>query len=71
MEENESLKKLELEKCSLSKEVENLQSKLETSLQLLGEKAERAEELENDVQDLKDMMKQQIQDMMDLREANH
>lgn len=68
MEENENLKKLESEKCSLSNEVETLQSKLETSLQLLGEKAERAEELENDVQDLKDMMKQQIQDMMNLRE---
>lgn len=67
LEENECLKALEREKLDLSKEVEDLRSKLETSLQLLGEKTERAEELENDVQDLKDMMKQQIQDMIELQ----
>lgn len=69
MEENENLKQMEVEKNNLSNEVKALQSKLEASLQLLGEKAERAEELENDVQDLKDMMKQQIQDMMELRDT--
>ncbi|QLQ79977.1 hypothetical protein HG537_0C06260 [Torulaspora globosa] len=67
LEENECLKALEMEKLGLSKEVEDLRSKLEASLQLLGEKTERAEELENDVQDLKDMMKQQIQDMIELQ----
>lgn len=67
LEENEYLKSLEDEKNCLSQEVKDLQSKLETSLQLLGEKTEQAEELENDVQDLKDMMKQQIQDMIELQ----
>lgn len=70
LEENERLKTLEQEKLGLAKEVDELHSKLETSLQILGEKSERTEELENDVEDLKEMMKQQIQDMIGLQTKN-
>ncbi|GAV52367.1 hypothetical protein ZYGR_0AG03580 [Zygosaccharomyces rouxii] len=68
LEENEKVQALTKEKDELVKKFEETQSKLETSLQVLGEKTEKVEELENDVADLKEMMQQQIQQMADMQE---
>ncbi|CAI4034531.1 hypothetical protein SMKI_10G3240 [Saccharomyces mikatae IFO 1815] len=67
MEENDKFNEVNEQKDELLKRVEQMQSKLETSLQLLGEKTEQVEELENDVSDLKEMMHQQVQQMVEMQ----
>ncbi|CAI4044046.1 Sgm1p SKDI_10G3330 [Saccharomyces kudriavzevii IFO 1802] len=68
LEENDKFDKVNKQKDELLQKVEQIQSKLETSLQLLGEKTEQVEELENDVSDLKEMMHQQVQQMVEMQE---
>ncbi|AJR67068.1 AIS_HP2_G0029280.mRNA.1.CDS.1 [Saccharomyces cerevisiae] len=67
LEENDKFNEVNKQKDDLLKRVEQMQSKLETSLQLLGEKTEQVEELENDVSDLKEMMHQQVQQMVEMQ----
>lgn len=67
LEENEKVTAIKNENLCLSKQVEELRLKLDTSLQILGEKTELVEELQNDVADLKDMMRQQIQEMVKIQ----
>ncbi|EJS43096.1 sgm1p [Saccharomyces arboricola H-6] len=68
LEENDRFDKVNKQKDELLQKVEQMQTKLETSLQLLGEKTEQVEELENDVSDLKEMMHQQVQQMVEMQE---
>lgn len=67
LEENDKFSEVNKQKDELLKRVEQMQRKLETSLQLLGEKTEQVEELENDVSDLKEMMHQQVQQMVEMQ----
>ena len=68
IDKNNGLSSIKLEKEELEKQVRDLQEKLDTSLQILGEKTERVEELQNDVLDLKDMLHEQVKQMVDLQE---
>ncbi|CAI1524592.1 hypothetical protein SEUBUCD650_0J03230 [Saccharomyces eubayanus] len=68
LEENDKFDEVNKQKDELLRKVEQIQSKLETSLQLLGEKTEQVEELENDVSDLKEMMHEQVQQMVEIQE---
>ncbi|EDO16050.1 hypothetical protein Kpol_1067p22 [Vanderwaltozyma polyspora DSM 70294] len=69
LEENDKLNKLPDENLKLEKNVATLESKLEVSLQLLGEKTECVEELQNDVADLKEMMREQVNQMINMQES--
>lgn len=68
LEENDKFNEVNKQKDELLRKVEQIQSQLETSLQLLGEKTEQVEELENDVSDLKEMMHEQVQQMVEIQE---
>ncbi|CCH58836.1 hypothetical protein TBLA_0A10580 [Henningerozyma blattae CBS 6284] len=65
---NEKVESIKIEKSRLETMSDDLQRKLETSLQLLGEKTEQVEELKNDVADLKEMLHQQVQQMVEMQE---
>lgn len=64
LDENETAQHAKVENASLEKQINDVQNKLDTSLQLLGEKTEQVEELQNDVSDLKEMMQQQVQQLV-------
>lgn len=55
-------------KEKLEEQVKELEGKLDTTLQILGEKTERVDELQNDVLDLKDMLHEQVKQMVDLQD---
>lgn len=68
LEENEKFENVKNEKAKYETMSEELQHKLETSLQLLGEKTEQVEELRNDVSDLKEMLREQVEHMVELQQ---
>ncbi|QEU62257.1 Sgm1 [Kluyveromyces lactis] len=68
LESNEEVILLKRDRDTLSKDLQKLQAKQSTILELLGEKTERVEELENDVVDLKDLMRTQVQQIVQLQE---
>ncbi|KAL3231526.1 Protein SGM1 [Nakaseomyces bracarensis] len=68
IEKNNEYNSVNSEKELLEKEVKELEGKLDTTLQILGEKTERVDELQNDVLDLKDMLREQVKQMIDLQE---
>lgn len=68
LESNEEVILLKTDRETLSQELQRLQAKQSTILELLGEKTERVEELENDVIDLKDLMRTQVQQIVQLQE---
>ncbi|SCU83593.1 LAMI_0C03818g1_1 [Lachancea mirantina] len=68
IEENEKAKKCESARFKLEQDVSDLETRLEASLQLLGEKTEKVDELQNDVDDLKELVQMQIQQMVDMQE---
>ncbi|BAO40525.1 protein SGM1 [Kluyveromyces marxianus] len=68
LESNEEVETLKVNNSKLSQQIEQLENKQSTLLQLLGEKSERVEELENDVADLKDLMRTQVQQIVQLQE---
>ncbi|CCF58585.1 hypothetical protein KAFR_0E04340 [Kazachstania africana CBS 2517] len=68
MNENGQYQSLKEENENLQLRINELNHKLEASLQVLGEKAEQNQELENDVSDLKEMLHLQVQQMVEIQE---
>ncbi|KAK9466594.1 TATA element modulatory factor 1 TATA binding-domain-containing protein [Lipomyces arxii] len=60
---------VETECAELKAQVEQLQLREQTTLELLGEKTERVNELADDVQDMKMMYRQQIQELVEQLQA--
>ncbi|CUS24946.1 LAQU0S22e00738g1_1 [Lachancea quebecensis] len=68
MEENRNAKQTKSQLEESLAHSNALEKKLNTTLQLLGERSERVEELENDVNDLKELMHMQVQQMVELQD---
>ncbi|ANB12901.1 Sgm1p [Sugiyamaella lignohabitans] len=65
MKENEELNTLRTTTISLQNQVQALEAREQTTLEMLGEKSELVQELRADVDDLKTMYRQQIEELVD------